>query len=92
MGYEYVKESNDIKEKSENEKRLELLVSILKTKNDLENARNNYEFAEDSLIDYFLYEIKANQSKLDYLLNKAKMNGIEVDLVSSMHLRKKNVI
>ena len=57
MGYEYVKDSI-IKDKSENEKKLELIVSIIKTRNDLQNANNNYEYAEGDLIDYFLYEIK----------------------------------
>ncbi len=92
MGYEYVKEEKEIKDKTENEKKLELVLSILKTKNDLENARNNYEFAEGNLIDYFLYEIKANQSKLDYLLKTAKKNGIEMDLLSSASLKNKKII
>ena len=38
----------------------------------MSNARNNYEFAEGELIDYYLYQIKANQAKLDYLIKKAK--------------------
>ena len=92
MGYEYVKESNGIKDKSDNEKRLELIVNIIKTRDDLENARNNYEFAEGNLIDYFLYEIKANQAKLDYLLGKAKKNGIELNIIDSFSLKNKNVI
>ena len=92
MGYEYVRDSKDIKDKTDKEKQLELIVSIIKTRNDLENARKNYEFAEDNLIDYFLYEIKANQSKLDYLLGKAKRLGVELDLASSFILKNKNVI
>ena len=92
MRYEYVRESSDVKDKSENDKRIELIVNIIKTRDDLENARNNYEFAEGNLIDYFLYEIKANQAKLDYLLSKAKKSGIELDLVDSFSLKNKNVI
>lgn len=91
MGYEYVKESQ-IKDKTDNEKKLDLMVSIIKTRNDLENANNNYEFAEGDLIDYFLYEIKANQSKLDYLLNKAKEVGIELDIVNALSLKLGNVV
>ena len=30
-----------------------------------------------------MYEIKANQSKLDYLIRKAKKQGIEFDLATS---------
>ncbi len=92
MGYEYVKESNDIKDKSDREKKVELIVNIIKTRNDLENARNNYEFAEGNLIDYFLYEIKANQAKLDYLLCKAKKVGIELDIIGSCYMKFRNVI
>lgn len=92
MGYEYVKETPEIKDKTDNEKRLELIISVVKTRNDLENARKNYEFAEDSLIDYYLYEIKANQSKLDYLINKAKQMDIELDLMDSFALKNKKVI
>ena len=92
MEYEYIKEKEEIKDKTENEKRWELIMSVIKTKNDLENARRNYEFAEGNLIDYYLYEIKANQSKLDYLLNNAKKLGIEVDLASTFCLKKRNII
>ena len=92
MEYEYIKEGKEIKDKTENEKRMELILSVIKTKKDLENARNNYEFAEDNLIDYYLYEIKANQAKLDFLLNTAKEKGIEVDLSCSFCLKNKKVI
>ena len=71
---------------------MELVLSVIKTRNDLENARKNYEFADGNLIDYYLYEIKANQSKLDYLLNKAKQLGVELDLASSFVLKNKKVI
>ena len=92
MSYEYEKEGNPIKDKSESEKKLELVISVIKTRKDLENAIKNYEFAEDNLIDYFLYEIKANQSKLDYLIKKAKKQGVELDLASSFILKNKKVI
>ena len=92
MNYEYVKETVEIKDKTEKEKKLELILSIIKTRNDLENARKNYEFAEGNLIDYYLYEMKANQSKLDYLINKAKQLGVELDLASSYVLKNKKVI
>ncbi|MBR2240161.1 MAG: DUF2508 family protein [Clostridia bacterium] len=92
MNYDYVKESAEIKDKTEKEKRMELVLSVIKTRNDLENARKNYEFADGNLIDYYLYEIKANQSKLDYLLNKAKQLGVELDLASSFVLKNKKVI
>lgn len=92
MRYEYVKEGIEIKDKTDNEKKFELIINIVKTKKDLENARTNYEFAEGNLIDYFLYEMKANQAKLDYLLSQAKECGVEMDLIESFSLKNKNVI
>ena len=58
MEKEYIKEST-IKEKSDKEKDLELITSIIKTKSEVENARKNFEFADGELIDYYLYYIKA---------------------------------
>lgn len=91
MSYDYVKETI-IKDKSENEKKLDLIVSIIKTKNDLEIANNNYEFADGTLIDYFLYEIKANQAKLDYLLSKAKESGLELDMFNSLCIKNSDAV
>ena len=34
------------------------------------------------LVDYYVYQIKANQAKLDYLIKLAKLNGIEVDMIT----------
>ena len=42
----------------------------------LQNARKNFEYAEDGMIDYYIYQIKANQSKLDYLIKVAKKKGV----------------
>ena len=60
MYEEYVKELKLI-EKTEEESNIELIKSIIKTKIDLDNANKNYEFAEGELIDYYLYQIKANR-------------------------------
>lgn len=87
MYEEYVKDLKLI-EKTEEELNIELIKSILKTKIDLENANKNYEFAEGELIDYYLYQIKANQSKLNYLLKKAKKNGIIIDMIKQIEIRK----
>lgn len=92
MEAKFVKESAMIKDKSEDEKRIDLVLSVIKTRKDLENAIKNYEFAEGNLIDYYLYEIKANQSKLDYLIRKAKKKGVELDLASSFVIKNKKII
>lgn len=36
----------------------------------------------EGLIDYYTYQIKANQAKLDYLIRVAKHRGIVVDMVN----------
>lgn len=87
MHEEFVKELKLV-EKTEEEFNIELIKSIIKTKTDLENASKNYEFAEGELIDYYLYQIKANQSKLNYLLKKAKRNGIIIDMIKEIEIRK----
>ena len=77
----YVKEGKII-EKSEIEKEIELIRTIIKTREELKAANNNFEFAKEDLVDYYTYQIKANQSKLDYLIKLAKLNGIEVDMIT----------
>lgn len=41
----------------------------------------------DDLVDYYVYQIKANQAKLDYLIKLAKVNGIEVDMINDIKFR-----
>ena len=72
MRQEYYIKETVIREKEENEKDEELMESVIKTKLELENATKNFEYAEGDLIDYYSYQIKANQAKLDYLLKKVK--------------------
>lgn len=84
MYYEdYIKE-NKILDKTEEEEKNEIILSIIKTKIDLDNIRKNYEFAEAELIDYYLYQIKANQSKLDYLIKKAKDKKIMLNIIDKI--------
>lgn len=71
MEEEYTKEIKII-EKSQEEKELELIISIIKSKQELNVAMHNFEYAEGDLIDYYTYQIKANRAKLDYLLKEAK--------------------
>lgn len=71
MKGEYLKETN-ISEKGELEREIELIKNIIKTREELKNNNKNFEFAENDLVDYYIYQIKANQSKLDYLIKLAK--------------------
>ena len=54
------------------------IVDILKkAQADLDIAMNNYEFADEpALVDYYTYNIKAAQMKYEYLLKKAKEQGM----------------
>lgn len=75
MSEEFIKESK-ILEKNEKQKDIEILSSIEDTKRNLEQANKNFEFADGELIDYYVYKIKANESKLDYLIKLAKTRGL----------------
>ena len=75
MHSQYEKETI-IEDKTEEQKRQELMDSILHTKKVINEANINYEYAEGKLIDYFLYTMKAEQAKLDYLISKAKLIGV----------------
>lgn len=86
MKGEYVREEKII-EKTEMEKELELIRTIIKTREELKIANRNFEYAKDDLVDYYTYQIKANQAKLDYLIKIAKTKGIEVDMINDIKFR-----
>lgn len=93
MSVEYEKQSDFYyKEKNEQEKNSELISCILNTKNALALANKNFEYAEDEMIDYFLYQIKAYQSKLDYLVRQAKNRKIEVDMIDALYYKENEVV
>lgn len=79
----YIKEE-EIIEKTEIERETELVKAIIKTREELKVANCNYEYAQDELVDYYTYQIKANQAKLNYLIKLAKAKGIEVDMVNGI--------
>lgn len=74
-----------IKEKNL-KKEIELLKSILNTKTELLIANRNFEVAEEELIDYYSYQIKANKAKLDYLIRQVKQKGIAVDMINNLQI------
>lgn len=86
MRAEYVRESL-IKEKNKKEKEIEVLESIVKAREELKMLNKNYELADKDTIDYYTYELKANQSKLDYLIRFAKNNGISLDMMEATKIR-----
>lgn len=84
MQNEYYVREEKIVEKTEIEKEIELIRTIIKTRKELKAANQNFEYAQDDLVDYYTYQIKANQAKLDYLIKLAKAKGIEVDMINDI--------
>lgn len=78
-----------IKGKTDKEKEIELMQTINETKEMLKLAISNFEFAEEDLIDYYTYQIKANQAKLDYLIKIAKRKGIVLSRINELKTRYK---
>lgn len=83
MQDEYQKEQL-ICNRSELEKETELIKNIIKTREELKYNNKNFEYAEMELVDYYIYQIKANQAKLDYLIKLAKMRGIKIDTINQL--------
>ena len=80
MEEEYIKEK-DIIENNEIENVRELIRNIIKTREQIKIDNINFDYAKDGLIDYYIYKIKANQAKLEYLIGIAKIKGIRVDMI-----------
>lgn len=79
MGEKYLSERILIQMTEEEEKK-EILRNIINTRAALTNANKNFEFANtNELIDYYIYKIKATQTKLDGLIKLAKVRGIELE-------------
>lgn len=89
MHEEFVKEYK-IKDKTQEELNKILAKNIIETNNALQNSINNYGYAEGELIDYYLYQIKANQSKLNFLIKEAKEKGIIIDREALINIRNLN--
>lgn len=84
---EFYQKENQFIEKIDTDEESELLRNIVKTRRELEFANNNYQFAESDLIDYYIYEIKANQAKLNYLIKMAKIKGLNVHFIKDLEYR-----
>ena len=84
---EFYQKENQFIEKIDTYVESELFRNIVKTRRELEFANNNYQFAESDLIDYYIYEIKANQAKLNYLIKMAKIKGLNVHFIKDLEYR-----
>jgi hypothetical protein len=77
MGREYVREYK-ILDKTEFEKDKELVQAIKDVKITLSNMHNNLQYVSSDLIDYYTYQIKAEEAKFDYLIKQAKKRKLEI--------------
>ena len=76
MHSEFVKETK-MPEITEEQSDKELLSNIERVKNNLRSIYNNLKYAESELVDYYAYEIKAEQAKYGYLLKQAKKRDLK---------------
>ena len=90
MFEEYQKETN-IKDKTDEDKKVELIMSLIKAKKELNLATKNFETAEEGLVDYYVYQIKASKSKVDFLVNKAKDKGLSLNMIEEIYFIKNQV-
>ena len=86
MREEYIRERK-IKDKTQKEREMDLLKSIINAKEELKQLNENFQYADKEMIDYYTYELKANQSKLDYLIKFAKINGISLDMLEAIKIK-----
>ena len=77
--FESYKEKNNNRKNNE-----EIIMSIIRAKSELNTDIKNYEYADGDQIDYYLYKIKVNKAKFDYLIKKAKENNIEVSNIEKL--------
>jgi len=86
MNEGFVKET-ELEEKTDEERKIDLIKNIIRTKTELMLANKNFEYAEDEMIDYYSYQIKAIQAKLNYLIKVAKKQEIVLDVVDEAEIR-----
>ena len=66
-------------------------MSLIKAKKELNLATRNFETAEEGLVDYYVYQIKASKSKVDFLVNKAKDKGLSLNMIEEIYFKRKYV-
>ncbi|MBR3002394.1 MAG: DUF2508 family protein [Clostridia bacterium] len=44
----------------------------------------------NDLVDYYIYQIKAGQAKIDYLIKLAKAKGLFVNILNEVEVRQDN--
>ena len=86
MREEYIKDKK-IADKTDKEIREELIKSILIARDELLELNENFKYADTDMIDYYTYQLKANQSKIDYLTKFAKSKGVSLDMIEAVKIK-----
>ena len=86
----YVKESKT-EDITELERDKDLIKSLIKSKKELQIATKNFEQADEELIDYYTYQIKAIQSKMDYLVKNAKKRRLFLNAIDAASFGREEV-
>ena len=86
MREEYIKDKK-IFDKTDRERREELIKNILIAREELIELNENFKYADADMIDYYTYQLKANQSKIDYLIKFAKSKGISLDMIEAVKMK-----
>ena len=86
MQEDFIRERK-IVDKTDIEKEIELIRNIIKVNEEIAAANSNFQYAEEELGDYYTYQIKANQSKLNYLIKQAKTKGITNDMINQIKIK-----
>lgn len=60
-----------------------IINGILESQKKLRIAHQNFEYANGDLVDYYSYQIKSEQAKIDYLLKQAKNKKLVLDTLNS---------
>lgn len=71
MREDFIKETKII-DKTEEEKEKDLFEELELSKKRLNAFYENLNFASGELVDYYTYQIKAEQAKFGYLMNEVK--------------------
>ncbi len=87
MREEYYMKESRITDKTDKERREELIRSILIAREELRQLNENFEYADKDMVDYYTYQLKANQSKIDYLTKSAKKKGISLDMMEAVKIK-----
>lgn len=71
-------------EKLDKQHKEEFFKELAQAQHDLDTARRNYNFAkEPALLEYYIYEIKAAETRLNYYLKLAKREQLSNEMFLS---------